>query len=72
MPAPRQKHALRLIHCHGCLVGVLLQFDNTCPRCYYVNTQDQRIEDDRCRTCGAFVVEYTRSAVAELDRRLAS
>ena len=72
MASLTKRNPLRVIHCHGCLVGVLLQFDNACPRCDYVNTQDQRIEDDRCRTCDAFVVEYTRSAVAELDRRLAS
>ena len=70
MTAPRQKAPLRVIHCHGCDMGVLVQYNSVCPRpeCGEPNTALQVIQDRHCNACGEFVEEYTESAEAHIRK----
>ena len=65
------KAPLRVIHCHGCRKGVLVQFTSHCPRCGQVNTTLQTIHDDECHACGERVTDYTAAAIAHMQRERA-
>lgn len=69
MALERVKDPLRVIHCHGCGVGLVVQFSFDCPRCEHTNYAVQIIGTDYvCRCCGQEVDELTVSADSELRR----
>ncbi len=60
------KAKLRVIHCHGCQKGVLVQFTSHCPCCGEPNTTSQTVSGDECAACGESVTDYTVSALAHI------
>jgi rRNA maturation endonuclease Nob1 len=65
----RDKRPLRVIHCHGCDAGVLVQFADACPRCGEPNSPLQSVHNDECHACGRPVKNYTPSALAHTKER---
>ena len=73
MTAPRQKSPLRVIHCHGCDRGELVQFSNECPKCGQTFSELQIVCSDYiCHACGELVDALTLPAIMEVERRAAS
>ena len=73
MTAPRQEAKLRVIHCHGCDRGELVQFTNKCPRCGQSFSDLQVIRSDyTCHACGDLVDTLTLPAMIEVERAAAS
>ena len=73
MAAPRQESRLRVIHCHGCDRGVLVQFTNECPKCGDRFSDLQVVRSDyTCHACGKLVDTLTLPAMIEVERRAAS
>ena len=73
MTAPREKAPLRVIHCHGCDSGVLVQFTNKCPKCGQPFSGLQQVRSDyTCHACGELVDTLTLPAMVEVERRAAS
>lgn len=61
-----EKHRLRIFHCHGCGVAVLVQYSLTCQKCGYLNAPGQDIDgNQRCRACGVEVPDWTAAAQLE-------
>lgn len=71
MSRAREEAPLRVIHCHGCRKGVLVQFTSHCPRCGQANTTDQVVHEGRCCACDERVTDYTASAIAHMQRERA-
>ncbi len=71
--AARQKSPLRVIHCHGCDRGVLIQFTSECPKCGELSSPLQSVRSDyTCHACGELVDTHTLPAMVEVERQAAS
>ena len=68
-----KKSPLRVIHCHGCDCGVLVQFTNECPKCGQSSSDLQLVRSDyTCNACGDLVDTLTLPAMVEVEREAAS